>query len=67
MKKNIQMIRNVGGRLNYLIEGKNIIYQVTSHMLLKKKNNNIFYFCTNHRINTIYKKFLFGKKNAMGK
>ena len=37
MKKNIQMIRNVGGRLNYLIEGKNIIYHITSHMLLKKK------------------------------
>ncbi len=67
MKKNIQMIRNVGGRLNYLIEGKNIIYQVTSHMLLKKKIIIYFIFAQIIELILYIKNFYLEKINAIGK
>ena len=41
-------------------------YYLASHSSYasRKTTNNLFYFCTNHRINTINKKFLFGNNKC---
>jgi uncharacterized protein with FMN-binding domain len=44
-------------------------YYVASHTsyLNNPKTNVLYYFCVNHRLNTPYKKMLFGNKNYNGK